>query len=251
MVSGDRDAFTNSTSAVPLPESVKTENFGRVLLVFGLDTNVYKVALQLTQLASYLDPQSIRTSAYASTGSYRVDPNRKQEFVSVFGAIQLDYDLDVEIDLIELLNNSEIHGVPDYTTISIGRVVRILPPVSPFLLLLGAQRKRGISVAQFSQHWANVHAPNAAAELREAPVPIGYDLFLVDADLSEAATSQYWQSSGIDGWMHITTGSNDDFSKIASTPEHRKWVLEDEANFVNFESPLVGQQLKIIDSETP
>lgn len=225
----------------------------RALLVFQRDNDVNVVApaaarIRAAVASAGLDQVSVE--AFQSTGGYRPDPNRQQEFVPVAAAIQIDYSEDCEIGLIRVMQSLELPTQVGAVTISVGDVVTCLEPTGPNLLLLGAQRRADLTPQQFGEHWSQVHAPRAVSELRAAPVPIGYELFLVNHDLSSAMATDRWQPSDVDGWMHITTRGPSDFAKVARNPEHSSWVLEDEANFVNFAAPLLGQQMESVPLST-
>lgn len=225
----------------------------RALLVFQRETDVDVTAataagIRAAAASSGLD--QVTVEAYQSTGSYRPDPNRRQEFVSVAAAVQIDYSADREPGLVRLMQSLEVPTPAGGVTISVGHVVTCLQPTGPNLLLLGAQRRADLTPEQFGRHWSQVHAPRAVNELRAAQIPIGYELFLVDHDLSSAMATDRWRPSDVDGWMHITTRGPSDFANIARNPEHSAWVLEDEVNFVNFAAPLVGQQMHSVPPST-
>lgn len=215
----------------------------RVLLVFQRDHDVADLAARIRAAAGSSGPEGLAVEAFRSTGRYRPDPERPQEFVPVSAAVQVDYGPAQEPALLRLLRSVELSIPSGEATISVGSVVTCLEPSGPNLLLLGAQRREDLTPEQFGQHWSHVHAPHAVGELRAAPIPIGYELFLVDHGLSSTAATDQWQPSEVDGWMHITTRGSSDFEKIAQNPEHRAWVLEDESNFVNFAAPILGQQM--------
>ena len=221
-----------------------TRSLGRrVLLVFMREAGIADVAEAVRASANPDEVGDLTVQAYQSTGGYHPDPNRPQEFVSAAGAVQVDYLPEQEPALIQLLHRLDVPVPVTDVTISVGAVVTRLEPAGPNLLLLGAQRRPDLSTEQFGRHWSEVHAPRAEEELRAAPVPIGYELFLVDHGLGEAAATDRWRPGVVDGWMHITTPGPSDFGKIARDPAHRAWVLEDESNFVDFAAPLVGQQM--------
>lgn len=225
----------------------------RALLVFQRDSDVNVIGpaaarIQAAVALSGLD--RITVEAFQSTGGYRPDPNRQQEFVPVAAAIQIDYSEDCEIGLVRIIQSLELPTHVGGVTISVGQVVTCLQPTGPNLLLLGAQRKADLTPEQFGMHWSQVHAPRAVSELSAARIPIGYELFLVDHDLSSAMATDRWQPSDVDGWMHITTRGPSDFANVARNPEHSAWVLEDEANFVNFAAPLLGQLMLSVPLST-
>lgn len=215
----------------------------RMLLVFmqEVDTVGFARAIRLSAGAAGLSELSVE--AFQSTMSYQPDPNRPQQFISAAAAIQIDYNARFEPTVIGFMHNLDLPMSSGVATISIGTTVRLLKRSGSNLLLLGARRKTGLTPEQFGQYWTQEHAPRAVGELREASVPIGYEIFLADHDLSSAGSNRLWQPSDIDGWMHITTGGPADFANLARNAAHRAWVLEDERNFVNFAAPMFGQQM--------
>jgi|GEM_PF-5762767 len=215
----------------------------RALVIFMHEADAAEFAEQLNASAESAGLSGLVVEAFQSTGGYRPDPDRPQQFIDVAAAVQIDYSVDRESAVIRLLQSVDVPKPLGDATISIGAVVTLLEPSGVNLLLLGAQRKSNLTMEQFGQYWAQNHAPHAVKELREAPVPIGYQIFVVDHDLSNEAAQGQLRASDIDGWMHITTRGLSDFAQVAHDPSHREWVLEDEVNFVNFSEPMVGQQM--------
>ncbi|MEO7349652.1 MAG: EthD domain-containing protein [Terrimesophilobacter sp.] len=222
----------------------------RALLVFTDEVDIAEFASYVAASVKSHEFGDLAVKAFQSTRGYRADPNRPQEFHDIAAAVQFDYGPDVEPDLLRLLHDLDFPTPLGEATISVGAVVTLLEPLGSNLLLLGAQRRTDMTAEQFGEYWSQKHAPHAVKELREAPVPIGYELFLVDHSLSDSGATEQWRPSEIDGWMHITTRGPSDFEKVARDPAHRSWVLEDEVNFVNFEAPMVGQQMLLVPQST-
>ncbi len=215
----------------------------RALFVFLHEVDSAEFAAHLQASAEASELSGLVVEAFQSTGNYRADPNRPQQFIDAAAAVQIDYSAELEPAVIRLIQNLDFPKPLGDATISIGAVTTLLKPTGSNLLLLGAQRKSDLTTEQFGQYWTQNHAPHAVKELRAAPVPIGYQIFVVDHKLGDAAANGQWRSGDVDGWMHITTRGTSDFSQVAHDPSHRVWVLEDEANFVNFGAPMVGQQM--------
>lgn len=217
----------------------------RLLLVLPRTADaVEDLAAGIRAAATPSGLDGLAVESYRSTGGYRLDPNRPQEFVPVAGAVQVDYDADDEPALGRLVQGIERAEASADAVISAGSVVTCLEPTGPYLLLLGAQRRPDLTPGQFGAYWSQTHAPHAVTDLRAAPVPIGYELFLVDHELTAAVAGTRWRPSAVDGWMHLTTRGPSDLAGVIQDPEHRAWVLQDETNFVDFSAPLTGQQLR-------
>lgn len=192
--------------------------------------------------ASRNGPLSLRV--LETTGGYATDPNRPQAFHQTRAAIQLDYAPDDEALALALLGEL---GLPEdddaHPTLAVGDVVVCLPPVGRYVLLLGARRKPGLTFEEFRLYWSLAHAPIGTEAFRRSPVPLGYELFLVDHKVTDAQDAARWRPDWVDGWMHITSAGADDFGAVEHQPERRAWVLEDERHFVDFDAPMAGQQM--------
>ncbi|HWM33858.1 MAG TPA: EthD domain-containing protein [Pseudolysinimonas sp.] len=229
----------------------------RVLLVsFAPDDEA--VADAMTALAAHLETAALASglrdhtiAAFHATGGYRPDPSRPQRFVPAAAGVQLDYEPGTEQEVIALVRGIEVPVAAGDVAVSAGRVVTCLEPApGAYLLLLGAQRKPGMTPEEFGRYWSQTHAPHAVGDLRAAPVPIGYELFLVDHDLSAQMATGRCLASRVDGWMHMTTLGPSDLAGVIRDPAHSAWVLQDEVNFVDFAAPLVGQQMHLLSSDS-
>lgn len=187
----------------------------------------------------------VDVAAFESTGGYRPDPRRPQAHVPADGAVQIDYRADRQNDVAACIGQLDQGRSSGDIVLAAGRVVTCIEPgVGEYLLLLGAQRKPGLTPDEFGRYWAEHHAPHATRDLRAAPVHIGYELFLVDHELTASMASDPFPAGRVDGWMHMITPGPSDLAGVIRDPEHSAWVLEDEAHFVDFAAPLVGQQMR-------
>ncbi len=179
-----------------------------------------------------------------TTRGYAADSNRRQSFYETLVAVQLDYRLEDEPVVLELL---DLLDLPDDAgsrpTIAVGHVVVCLPPAGRHVLLLGAQRHRGLTADDFRLYWSLAHAPYGSRWLRSSAAQLGYELFLVDREVTDAQDAARWRPDWVDGWMQITSAGAEDFAVVGRDPERRAWVLDDERHFVDFNAPMIGQQM--------
>ncbi len=88
-------------------------------------------------------------------------------------------------------------------------------------LLIAFQRKDGLSLADFSRHWREVHAPLA----KQMPGLRGY--------VQNHTPSVVSRSQAYDGVVEIRMDSADDLSAVFQSKEYREGAYADEPNFAD------------------